>query len=191
MNSAEWSDFLGAWEKDVKHIVSLIPEHVLSAGVKADMFGHEQSRPPASEEAIAAVSERFNVSLPMDVTNFYLSSNGWIQLGFDEYALEIFPVEKILRFNDLDRELRSGISGYSTSLPAGAERKFFREIDLEGAIVISDQRSGCYLVNPSGPFAGECSVLRWHGTPRLFASFADLMQAERLRCLNELRSLLD
>lgn len=191
MNRSEWSDFLSAWQDEAMLLVSLIPDHVLDQQARADLFPSNPMKAPATDHEISVAQSRLECDIPDELSHFFLASNGWLQYGFDEHDLEVLPVSGIYYLANADRQLREGVSGYTESVGEGARRNFFRGSDLGKAAFLSDHKSGCYLVNLAGPFAGECAVVRWQSAPQLFASFSDLMVSEKNRCLDGLRSMLD
>lgn len=190
MTSTEWSAFLLSWQEEVELIVSLIPDDVLGSADKVRMFGEMPMALPANGAAIEATQIALGLSLPDDVANFYLASDGWRQYGFDEHDLTVLPLASLHRLAAAGSDLRESVSGYVGSTPDGGVRNFFRADDLRDAVVLSDHLSGCYLVSLNASSLGECSVVRWHSAPKLFPSFSDLMISERKRCLNGLRSML-
>lgn len=191
MNRLEWNDFLSSWQDEALHLISLIPEHVLDQQAKAALFSGRPMSESASLDTVSAAQLRLGYDLPVELTDFFLTSNGWVQYGFDEHDLEILAIEDAYFLLDAGKALREGLSAYAESQGGSSERNFFRNSDLDKVVLLSDHKSGCYLVNLAGPFAGECVVVRWHAAPQLFSSFSNLMIFERVRCLNGLRSMLD
>jgi hypothetical protein len=183
-----WADLLTSWQSEAKLLVSLIPDSIVDEKDKPEQLPTDLLRGPATDFEIAAAHEKIGGSLPRDLIDFYSSSNGWHQLAFDEYDLDIVPVGSVKRLAEVDSSLKASIADYATEADDG--RNFFRREELDNVVLLSDHRSGCYLVNVSGLNAGQCCVVRWKSSPQLFGSFYDLMESERQRCLNSLREML-
>lgn len=191
MNRSEWGGFLSSWKDEALLLVSLIPDYVLDQQAKTELFPGQPMKDAATHDAVSAAQSRLGCELPVDLADFFLTSNGWVQYGFDEHDLEVLAIGDIFYLADADKPLREGVSAYAENVVDDAYRNFFRSCDLGKVAFLSDHKSGCYLVNLAGPFAGECAVVRWHAAPQLFSSFSDLMVSERVRCLNGIRSMLD
>jgi hypothetical protein len=183
-----WSEFLTSWQSEAKLLVSLIPNSIVDEKDKPEQLPTDLLCQQATDLEIAAAHERLGGSLPRDLIDFYSSSNGWHQLAFDEYDLDILPVGSVNRLAEMDGALTASIADYATEADDG--RNFFRKEELSNVVLVSDYRSGCYLVNISGRNVGQCCAVRWKSSPQLFGSFYDLMESERQRCLNSLREML-
>jgi hypothetical protein len=191
MNRSEWAVFLRSWQDEVLLLISLIPDYVLDKQAKMELFSSRPMKEPAAHYAVSTTELKLDCELPLELAEFFLASNGWFQYGFDEHDLEVLAIRDINYLSASDKALREGVSAYAESVGSGADRNFFHARDMDRVALISDHKSGCYLVSLAGPFAGECAVVRWHAAPKLFSSFSNLMMSERHRCLNGLRSLLD
>ena len=191
-----WREFLTAWEEEAKLIVSLIPESVVEEQERAERFPTRLMRDAAAPEDVRGSIGKLGRPLPLDMREFYLASNGWYQLGFDEYDLEILSATNLYRLAEAESRVVSAVMSYANDGSiVGVGSEIYKTSDADSLVVLSDASpSGLYLAVIDDRASADtcpCYVLRYQSAPRKFGSFGALMKFERDRCLNSLRSLLD
>jgi hypothetical protein len=130
---------------------------ILASGEFPELAGATNAAfPPATESAIAATERRLGINLPPSYRAFLKVSDGWWVTG-TAGPIRLWGVEQIGRLGDLDPELVSiwgGLAGGDGDPCDDPAR--LPNAHLAGAIKISDDNDGFYLLNPAiEPEPGE------------------------------------
>lgn len=187
----DWSAFLGAWQSEVRFLISLMPEERYSSDERQRLAHIELVNSPADVSEIEAAECLARSAFSDEHRAFYLASNGWLQYGFDSLDLQVLPAAAVRPLANAEKDYFRDVAAYFSGDIYGSDRRFFDQSSLSNAILLTEEcNDGCYIGSKDSSGNWKYGVVLFHGKPTLFNSFGELMMSEKERCLTNLRSLL-
>ena len=199
-----WKPFLDAWSAEVL-------EKLQGPEPKYDLEPEALARgtltfPGASEEAVAALEARLGTALPASYRAFLAASDGFLQVAMDGEDGKIWGCAEVGWFRDQEPEWLAAWEDTGVGVPEAPDALYYvygpeqdpvhlRRGYLRGCLAISQGiDSSIYLLNPHvRSIDGEWEAwyfANWLPGANRYRSFAEMMQVERVRVLENLRASL-
>lgn len=205
-----WSRFLQQWSEHVLALVRPVEWLCQSPLAQEALATGYLGYPGASLVEIEAVEHRLNIVLPPSYKAFLQVSNGWRQLRMDLDDAKLHAVHEIDFFRNQHPDV---VEAWLSAMPEDYEQwrtpdeKYFyygpdqdpitlRDEYLLTALAISeDVEAAVYLLNPqiitaSGEWEAWYFGYKLPGANR-YRSFEEMMEAEYLRIIENLESVVE
>lgn len=204
-NDFDWQSFLAMWSSEVIELLKTAGWDLDELESEALAIGY-LSYAGANGDDIVKVEQDLGITLPPSYKAFLTTTNGWRQIAMDAQAGRMFSVSEIAWFKDLyPQSLQAWLSG--TGHMDAADEAYFvygdtqdpvnmRDSYLEKALAISEEiDAAVYLLNPevvdeNGEWEAWFFSYELPGALR-YRSFQEMMQAEYLRVLRNLKSAIE